>query len=467
MVFSIQEVSDSFTYTLVGLNESGKSNFLKAISLFNKTSVSYPLDYYDQDQPVETNLIYLLDDLEKREILRNLAKKGFDEGLLSEIEIQEVNITARFESNSSGKRHLLQYIKFKKSIFPEYTLEGDLPIRKTNGDTQRDFKLSSYFIKHFSSYFINRIHNITFWEAKPQYLINDPIDLESFALNPKEVSIPLSNCFNLAGIKNIKNKLKQIKGNSTQAHNLQEHLGDEITKHIKKIWSNHPIRIKIQINDMMLSFLIEDEGVKYNSKSVIQRSDGFKQFISFILTISAQNKNNLLSNGIILVDEPEIHLHPGAQESLKNELINLTKNKNNNVLFFSTHSSYMIDKASINRCYKFYKLDNTLTSFEKMENEINTYAELNYEVFDIATNDYHNELYGHIEEKYPDRLNALDRDRPWNNLKSGKIEEVSLPKYIRNSIHHPENKSNEKFSYLDLTDSIYTLRNLKIQAGNQ
>lgn len=64
-----------------------------------------------------------------------------------------------------------------------------------------------------------------------------------------------------------------------------------MTAHIKDIWPKHPIKIKFKIDNMFLTFLVEDEGVKYQAKTTAQRSDGFRQFASFLLTISAQRSN--------------------------------------------------------------------------------------------------------------------------------------------------------------------------------
>lgn len=44
--FSVVEINKSYTYSLLGINESGKSSFLKAISLIeNYEDLVYPNDY--------------------------------------------------------------------------------------------------------------------------------------------------------------------------------------------------------------------------------------------------------------------------------------------------------------------------------------------------------------------------------------------------------------------------------------
>ena len=149
----------------------------------------------------------------------------------------------------------------------------------------------------------------------------------------------------LARVSDIKTDIERIQNNPSELHNLQSKLSDKVTAHIKSIWPNHPVKISFQIDNMQLSFLVEDEGVKYKSKTTNQRSDGFKQFISFLLTVSAESITKQLSRTLLLLDEPETHLHPQAQEYLREELIKITKNKDNNLVFFATHSSYMIDGA--------------------------------------------------------------------------------------------------------------------------
>lgn len=180
-----------------------------------------------------------------------------------------------------------------------------------------------------------------------------------------------------------------------------------------------------------------------------------------MLTLSIENANNELSQTILLIDEPEIHLHPPAQINLLKELIQITSNSKNNIVFFATHSNYMIDKENLNRSYKVIKIDNEYTKIERLQDRKTTYSEVNFEVFEICTNDYHNELYGYLEDVEKLKLDSLSKSKSWINEKSKKTEKVSLPTYIRHSIHHPENTSNKKFTELELKKSILQLRQLK------
>lgn len=463
--FNVTEVDGTHTFTLIGINESGKSSFLRAVALVDNDDekVVFPKDYFDETQQIEVILNYDLDAQDEKDLKSDLAEKGFEKDILSKIKIQKLAVCASFEPDAGSTKKVFDVITFEQNVFADYTLQGDKPVKKDPQQTQDDFELEKYFAAHLPKYFWKIAHRIVFWKSDSKHLINEQINLDEFAADPGNISIPLMNCFELAGVakKNIATEVAKLKTDPAEINNLQEKLGDKVTAHIKKVWPNHPVKIKFQINNSLLSFLVEDEKVKYKSKTTEQRSDGFRQFISFLLTISAENATNQLSNSLLLLDEPETHLHPQAQEYLKDELVKITKNNENNIVIFATHSNYMIDKDHIERCFRVSKQSNRKTKLEKFEAGQKSYAEVNYEVFDIVSSDYHNELYGYLEDVDKAKLDGLDKTKTWKNKKTNGTEKVSLATYIRHSIHHPENTLNAKFTPEELKESTEKLRELK------
>ena len=464
--FDIAEVDGTHTFTLIGINESGKSSFLKAVSLVDNDDekVIFPKDYFEETQPISIVLNYELETQEEKDLKNALTEKGFEKDILSKIKIEKVAICANFEPAANAPKKVFDQITFQQKVFDDYTLLGDKPAKKDPQQTQEDFDIEKYFEVHLPKYFWKIAHRIVFWKSDSKHLINEQINLDAFAADPENTSVPLVNCFELAGIgqDDIAAQVAKLKTDPAEINNLQEKLGDKVTTHIKKVWPNHPVKIKFQINNSLLSFLVEDEKVKYKSKTTEQRSDGFRQFISFLLTISAESATNKLSNSLLLLDEPETHLHPQAQEYLKDELIKITRNDKNNIVFFATHSNYMIDKEHIERCFRVSKQSNRKTKLEKFQAGQKSYAEVNYEVFDIASSDYHNELYGYLEDRDKTKLDGLDQTKKWKNKKTNGAEtDVSLATYIRHSIHHPENTLNVKFTPEELRESIEKLRELK------
>ena len=106
----------------------------------------------------------------------------------------------------------------------------------------------------------------------------------------------------------------------------------------------------------MLRFsFIDEEDNEYNTN---ERSDGFKRFITFLILISGKNTLGDIRENIILVDEPDIAIHIKGQQYLLKELINISEK---NIVVFSTHSPFMIDKTNIGRHYIVQKANEVTT----------------------------------------------------------------------------------------------------------
>ncbi|MFA5750375.1 MAG: AAA family ATPase [Candidatus Shapirobacteria bacterium] len=465
VTFKIAKIDGTNTFTLIGINESGKSSFLRAVSLIdnNDEKVLFPKDFFDENKPIEIALNYQLDASEKKELNSVLVEKGFGKEIASQVKIETIAVCVTIDPVLNAQKNTFDRIIFQENIFSEYTLQDTKPVKKDPQLNQEDFDVQKYFESYLPKYFWRISHNTIFWKSDSKHLINEQINLDTFANDPEATSIPLINCFELAGIgrDSIPAQILSLKTSPAEVNNLQEKLGDKTTAHIKSVWPNHPVKIKFQIDNSLLSFLVEDEKVKYKSKTTDQRSDGFRQLISFLLTISAENAIGQLSNSLLLLDEPETHLHPQAQEYLREELIRITRNNENNIVFFATHSNYLIDKEHIERCFRVSKQLNRKTKLEKIELGKTSYSEVNYEVFSIPSTDYHNELYGYLEDEEKSKLDSLPKTKNWFNTKKNSTESVSLATYIRHSIHHPENTRNPKFTADELQGSITILRELK------
>ena len=453
------EIKKSYTNCLLGINESGKSSILKAIDFYDSKLINYPNDFYDNSKSVYVQFDYTIDKKSLDEIIESFEKKfKLPEEIKKAINIKGVKI--RREHSTNGENKLIN--KFDKALyFENYTFVNN-EFRIRNNDAEKAVNFEELINEIDPDLFWKFSHKIILWRSTTEYLILDSIDLIKFAEKPKEVSIPLLNCFKLINIEeeDIKSNLNKL--NTPNAiYNLQSKLGEAVTKHIKNTWPEHPINIRFQIDNQKITFLIEDVNVSHSVKTTEQRSNGFKQFISFLLTVSIDNLKDELENTILLIDEPEVHLHPPAQINLLKELIRITSNSKNNIVFFATHSNYMIDKVKLNRCISVKKTNNDYTTIQKLIEKSTTYAEVNFEIFEIPTNDYHNELYGYLEDVNKEKLNALPKNKVWHNEKYNKDENISLAKYIRHSIHHPENNSNKIFTDAELKRSINTLRKLK------
>lgn len=456
----INRINGSQTFSLLGINESGKSSILKAISIIDNSDLKYPLDFGDSNKSVEISFHYTLESYENKELIEHIEKEfSAPKKFTNQIVIELIELKKSVENKAALEETKSQSITFKNYVIKGFSFVSNKIVTDKDGEIY----LEDFFDENLSDYFWDEKHSIIFWKSEDKYLISGSVNLATFAENPENISIPLLNCFRLIGIKekDIPREIAKL-SNPTAITNLIDRFNDKVTEHIKKVWEGHPISIKFNINNNHISFLVEDDGVKYKAKVTSQRSDGFRQFISFLLTLSIEKRNESLSYKILLLDEPETHLHPTAQINLMDELLQITMDKDsNNIVFYATHSNYLIDKSNLNRSFKVKKIDNRRTELEQISKIKTSYSEINYEVFDIATNDYHNELYGFIEANDKSRLSEIEKDRDWYNDRLKKMEKVSIATYVRHSIHHPENEHNQKVRENTLRKSIRVLREIK------
>jgi predicted ATP-dependent endonuclease of OLD family len=409
---------DSLTFGLIGVNEAGKSSILKALALGDGLIKLLPKDFRDRSKPV---LIIYKIELEKNEKDEVARVFGGDSKTNQEWIIAkpfELAITFDYATPEAKKVSLI--------------IDG---LDKSIIEAEDEVKLSELLN--------SKLPKAIFWTAEDRYLISQPINLTEFSSNPESISIPLRNCFFLAGISNISERINNLT-DSTEKEDLQTQLGEKVSEHIKNVWPSHPIKITFLISDGLIHFHVKDDGSKGKAKTADQRSDGFKQFVSFLLTVSAQSKNQELSRSILLLDEPETHLHPQAQEYLLNELINISKGNKENIVLFATHSNYMIDKKDLSRNYRIIKKSDQ-TEKERFNTKPSSYASVTYEVYEIASNDYHNELYGALQEREDKFTEAefekfledkgVPKDKDYTKvMKDGKKStyKVTLPTKIRN-----------------------------------
>ena len=189
------------------------------------------------------------------------------------------------------------------------------------------------------------IPKVLYWEYDDKYLLPADVNIEEF-INNSDICIPLKNMFELCNITNIKEEYddKKAMGESS-FQNLLNDISDNVDAYLKKIWKSMPKDTKIVLQEVgdIIKIRIKDSK---NTYSASKRSDGFKRIVTFLLMLSIDNKNNALKNTLLLIDEPDSKIDIPGQEYLRDELINIGKN---NYVFYSTHSTDMIDNKNIDR----------------------------------------------------------------------------------------------------------------------
>ena len=184
---------------------------------------------------------------------------------------------------------------------------------------------------------------------------------------------------------------------------------------------------------------------------------------------------NVLQNSTIMIDEPELSMHPLWQKKILQYYKNLFTDANSNQtaqLFFASHSEAVISEA-------LKDLDKTKVIVLKRDgngqvsaNCIGTpavlpytmAAEVNYQAFELVSTDYHNALYGYIEaEGWKNNFDAQYPTVSYNRERNGTVitQQITLTEKIRHIIHHPENRNNS-YTEGDLKESIERMRSFII-----
>ncbi len=383
----IKEINGSKLVTLLGKNESGKSNILEAINIaiFNNKE-TYNFEKISnrilQPNKIVISFTYNTRNLNIKDEFEN---KGLymTESLTKKLGIAKLTDIYTLNKNEVKFNHevLLQHNKVKADnyyiqttqLFPnrnsdnipkykyEIVHENELAPFGVTGYKQLD---SATLEKILQDTFISIIDNQKrggAWSPSPEYLLPEEINLKQFAENPSKC-IPLKNIFALHGEKDknsILAKIDSICAGSPTRRTLAKQLSKVASDFLKEKWKEINAKVIIEIESTgIASISIIDEQNEDTHYSMEERSQGFKSFVSLLLSISIDNHESRISNAIIIIDEPEIHLHPSGIRWLLNELLRI--GENNNVLI-STHSNFLIDKKSKTRHFIIEKNSNGIT----------------------------------------------------------------------------------------------------------
>ena len=124
---------------------------------------------------------------------------------------------------------------------------------------------------------------------------------------------------------------------------------------------------------------------------------GYEMMFSLIYSfyMSKQSGKKL----IILIDEPELHLHPRLQEKFVDFILEISKESQ---VILTTHSPLLIKQLSYNENVKniVLKKEKEVKEFDERKLSYISSNETNYLAFDLPSEEYHNELYESLMEKY-------------------------------------------------------------------
>jgi len=373
--FDIKKYGSSYTTMLLGINESGKSNVLEAMSFLDTPTKEF--DYYEyhnqKDEDGEPVDLWFSLAFEQKETCPNELRKGMEGGDLLTFEVSEIvkNVYLQKDETKFSESFDFKITKIPSGLYVSGSGET-FKISKTKEDDSFRELTTEVFKELFSQkvqIIIKKyVPPVIFWKPSEEYLISTE-DLNSFAEN--SYSKPaLRNIFLLAGYKNtesIKAAVATI-ANGQHRSRLTSKLQTDLDAYIKKVWK-HNIDIIIDITETgQFTLSIKDSGEenKHDRLSIAGRSEGARHFLSLILSLSIENKNESRKSQLILIDEPEAHLHPSGIRDLRDELLNIGTN---NHLFVSTHSPFLVDRKKKERNIIIRKNSSALTEKVLIDSE--------------------------------------------------------------------------------------------------
>ncbi len=345
------EVTLEQTTILTGMNNTGKTSFLKALQLAlgNRQFVSQD-DFFIHGSSVSEKiiidlLIVPIGDDEKQcedfsedwEILFTTERIRNDDTGNAFVPLRTIITFDAIKNSYKSQQFILQdWPEFKQDSISWFDIENG---KKTSFhfdevpfsyiDAQRDILEDT---KLRSSYLGKMLSKIEYSNEAIE-----EIEAQIKSLNEKAVSS--SNI-----LSNIKTTLKEL---DTAMDTRSE--GIEITPFTKKIRDLNK-GLTIYYTDQQDSFSMEYHGMGTRSWSSLLT---VKAFIS-LLSINAEKERSVFFP-ILTIEEPEAHLHPNAQKKLYGQMDAISGQK-----IISTHSPYIAAAAKLGQIRNFYK-DETVT----------------------------------------------------------------------------------------------------------
>jgi len=348
------EVELQKTTVLTGMNNVGKTSFLKALqlSLGNRQFLSQD-DFY-----INGNSVY-------NEIIIDILIVPIDEEGKQSKEFSEEWLELFTESKMRFYNNDFACVPLRTVVLSD-SLANTIKTKQYILETWVDFMFGEEPKKNW--YELDYKNNISFkFDEIPFFYMDAKRDiLEDIKLKSSYIGKMLSNIeYSEDDIKDIEEKLEELNKTAVEKSDIltivKESLlelnsamdsqggGVELTPFTKKIRDLNK-GLNINYGDSTDSFLMEYHGMGTRSWSSLLT---LKAFIELFKRNSEKNKTVFFP--IVALEEPEAHLHPNAQKTLYSQIDTIVGQK-----IISTHSPYIASMAKLHEIINFYKKDNTV-----------------------------------------------------------------------------------------------------------
>lgn len=467
---------------LVGKNDAGKSTVLEALDIFfNEKGANKKIDKEDRQKESEEDIII------------SVCFSQFSD----EVIIDETNKTSLKDEKFLNKNGQLEvrkkYAGMKESTFiyaehPTAEKAKDLLLKKQK-DLKKIVEDNNYSCNDKSK---NAELRKSIWENCGELELKEveiPIDKEDSKKIWNKLSgyLPIYTLFQSDRANNdsdtevqdpIKTAIKSVladeelqKTLNEVAEKVKEKIADITSKTLKKL-EDMDSKIAQDLNIVIpetasLKWADVFKGIKISSDDDIplnKRGSGVKRLVLLnFFRVEAEKEHENSRSIIYAIEEPETSQHLKYQELLM-ETFKQLSSKEGVQVFLTSHSTKIVKMlfskdGQLSNNFKILhvkKNDKNGSNIDEQFKNLLPYTsanEINYHAFEVYEEEFHNELYGYLEESK--KLKEIkNEDKTWINKAINKKYKVTLPEYIRNYIHHPENKENRQYDENELEASL-------------
>lgn len=345
--------------TLIGTNESGKTNILLPLWKLNPTNegkidlqADLPREKYHlfrkaTQKPIFIRAIYRLNDSERTELskIHDLFPDGIDE--------------AEVSRDYDGKYHWVLYSSEKNNIS---SFENDYPTSEIDVDNAMQTYLEGVMPKfvYYSNYgnldstiyLPHVVSNLSRSDLNERtaakvrtiktlfkYVNLDPIEIAKLgAETPTKPNQKLTDA-----------DIQKCDDQKREREILLASASAEFTRSFNQWWKQGNNTFEFVADGNFFRIWVSD--AKRPEKIELEaRSTGLQWFFSFYLTFLVESDQQH-QNAILLLDEPGLTLHPNAQTDLFKFFEGLAEK---NQLIYTTHSPFMVDSDHLERIRSVY-----------------------------------------------------------------------------------------------------------------
>lgn len=383
---------------LLGVNESGKSSILEALNLFSKRgekpkrAESFHSSDGSSSQGIEeVSLYYEI----SREFLEESVRESHECHMSKEfldlifkksdslyfLDTRELRVKEpQLQSKETFLIEDLNDVKMfeKDSIFFLHTSNDKSNLHTTfnvNPNELQEVNATSHiskldgFVRKIMEEYSLLIKDTVFWKPEKDFLL-----LGDIPIKDKTTNIPFKHLLEI-GKTTYQEFLTDMNDDPILAkrQKVSETIAKNLDEFIKRFWKNKEVEFSFAITEDKFKTFVKDKGSS-TPQPLEKRSDGFKHFFSFILSLGYQCRDSLkkehgllegyLADHLILVDEPELHLDPASIKEFRDELLKISED---NTVIVATHSPFMIDEENVERHFHVEK-ESSRTKVTQMSN---------------------------------------------------------------------------------------------------